>query len=59
MRSTIIMASERRGKIGLSHWPFDSDFFDDIKIKKLVKSQGGVSTESAGTTLSGIPSYLS
>lgn len=35
------MGTERRGKIGLSHWPFDCDFFDDIRIRKLVKYQGG------------------
>ena len=34
--------AERSGKIGLSHWPFDSYFFDDdIKIRKLIKYQGG------------------
>ena len=34
--------AERSGKIGLSHWPFDSYFFDDdIRIRKLIKYQGG------------------
>lgn len=31
----------RRGKIGLTHWPFDVDFYEDIKIRKLIKNQGG------------------
>ena len=41
MHSMITMASERRGKIGLTHWPFDVDFYEDIKIRKLIKNQGG------------------
>lgn len=28
-------------KKGFSHWPFDVDFWDDIKIRKLIKYQGG------------------
>lgn len=33
--------AERRGKISLSYWPCDCTFFKDIRIKKLVKYQGG------------------
>ncbi len=33
--------AERKGKIGLDYWPFDRGFFDDIKIMKLSKHQGG------------------
>ena len=33
--------AERRGKVGLSYWPCDCTFFEDIRIKKLVKYQGG------------------
>ena len=35
------MAAERRVKKGLSHWPCESGFFEDIKIRKLIRYQGG------------------
>lgn len=35
------MGSERRGKVGLTHWPCDVDLWEDIKIRKLIKNQGG------------------
>lgn len=28
-------------KIGFDYFPFDVDFFSDIRIRKLTKSQGG------------------
>lgn len=31
----------RNKKIGLDYFPFDIDFFQDIKIRKLIKYQGG------------------
>ena len=31
----------RPNKIGLEYFPFDVDFFQDLKIRKLVRSQGG------------------
>jgi hypothetical protein len=31
----------RTNKIGLEYFPFDVDFFNDIKIRKLIKAQGG------------------
>lgn len=31
----------RRAKHGLVYFPFDVDFFQDLKIRKLIKSQGG------------------
>lgn len=31
----------RIAKSGLEYFPFDIDFFQDIKIRKLIKRQGG------------------
>lgn len=31
----------RKNKIGLEYFPFDIDFFSDLKIRKLIKYQGG------------------
>ena len=31
----------RPKKIGLDYFPFDVDFFDDIKVRKLIRRQGG------------------
>ena len=31
----------RNAKIGLDYFPFDVDFFTDIKVRKLIKYQGG------------------
>ena len=31
----------RPSKQGLSYFPFDIDFFSDLKIRKLIKYQGG------------------
>lgn len=33
----------RKTKVGLEYFPFDIDFFQDIKIRKLIKYQGGKS----------------
>ncbi len=35
------MAMGRNRKKGLDYYPFDVDFFQDIKIRKLIKRQGG------------------
>ncbi|WP_313094225.1 DUF4373 domain-containing protein [Empedobacter sp.] len=34
------MAKTRQGKKGLEFFPFDVNFYNDIKIKKLIKNQG-------------------
>lgn len=34
------MAKTRQGKKGLEFFPFDVNFFNDIKIKKLIRNQG-------------------
>ena len=31
----------RNKKIGLDYFPFDIDFFQDLRIRKLIKYQGG------------------
>lgn len=31
----------RKNKVGLEYFPFDIDFFSDLKIRKLIKYQGG------------------
>jgi len=38
-----IAAMGRNKKIGLNYFPLDVDFFSDIKIRKLIKYQGGKS----------------